>query len=89
MPEGHCAVTRSASELAQYQPAGHCSVFTDAPGKQRMPGEQKAHEGEPVVALNVPSGQRAQVVLPAVENEPAGQAVQPAAASVPGFVTVP
>ena len=54
-----------------------------------MPGEQKAHEGEPVVALNVPSGQRAQVVLPAVEVEPAGQAVQPAAASVPGFVTVP
>jgi hypothetical protein len=64
-------------------------VSTDAPGKQRMPGEQKAHEGEPVVALKVPSGQRAQVVLPAVEVEPAGQAVQPAAASVPGFVTVP
>ena len=80
---------RSVSELAQYQPTGHCTVLTVEPGAQKTPGEQKAHEDELVAALKVPSGHCEHVVLPAPENDPAGHAAQPAALAVPGFVTVP
>ncbi len=77
------------SELAQYQPTGHGTVFTVEPGVQKTPGGQKAHEDAFVAALKVPSGHSEHVVLPAPENEPAGHAAQPAALAVPGFVTTP
>ena len=89
VPDGHCVVRRSTSELAQYQPAGHGTVFTVEPAGQKMPGEQKAHEDELAAALKVPSGHCEHVALPAPEKEPAGQAAQPAALAVPGFVTTP
>ena len=89
VPDGHCAVARRVSELAQYQPTGHCTVLTVEPGAQKMPGEQKAHEDALATALKVPSGHCEQEVLPAPEKEPAGQAEQPDALAVPGLLTTP
>jgi hypothetical protein len=68
VPDGHCVVRRSTSELAQYQPAGHNTVFTVEPAGQKMPGEQKAHEDELAAALKVPSGHCEHVALPAPEK---------------------
>ena len=42
---------------------------------------------EPVVWM--PTGHKEQLAAPAAEKLPAGQAVQPAAEGVPGFVTEP
>ena len=89
VPDGHCAVRRSVSELAQYQPTGHGTVFTVEPGAQKMPGGQKSHVDELVAVLKVPSGHSEHVALLAPEKEPAGHAAQPAALAVPGFVTTP
>jgi hypothetical protein len=58
----------------QYQPTGHGSVLTVAPGWHMMPGEQAVHDGEAGAGEKKPSPHSVQVRAPAIEVEPAGHA---------------
>ena len=58
----------------------------------RKPEAQIVHEETdtlPLVDVKIPGGQDAQLDAPALAYDPAGQTVQPAALTVPEFITVP
>ena len=50
---------------------------------------QKVTDTLPLVDVEIPEGQDVQPDAPALEYEPAGQTLQPAALTVPAFVTIP